>query len=54
MEWAGIRFDAARNETVAGECRISRDDSKVDVWVVPTNEELVVARQAAALIGGNE
>ena len=52
MEWAGIRLDADRNQSVAGECRISRDDSTVDVWVVPTNEELVVARQAAALLGG--
>ncbi|MEX2285911.1 MAG: acetate/propionate family kinase [Planctomycetaceae bacterium] len=52
MEWADIRLDADRNRSVAGECRISRDDSSVDVWVVPTNEELVVARQTAALIGG--
>ncbi|HUG91204.1 MAG TPA: acetate/propionate family kinase [Planctomycetaceae bacterium] len=54
MGWAGIRLDPDRNRTVKeGECRISPDDSPVQVWVVPTNEELVVARQAAELIGTN-
>jgi acetate kinase len=52
MEWAGLHLDAARNDAVKGESRISSDDSRMQVWVVPTNEELVVARQAAQLIGG--
>jgi len=51
MEWTGLRLDAARNETARGEARISAEDSRIEVWVVPTNEELVVARQAAELIG---
>jgi len=51
MEWAGLRLDSARNEQARGESRISSDDSRVEVWVVPTNEELVVARQAAELCG---
>jgi acetate kinase len=51
MEWAGIRLDAGRNEQVDGETRISADESAIEIWVVPTNEELVVARQAAELIG---
>jgi acetate kinase len=50
MEWAGISLDSKRNETAKGEARISSDDSRVEIWVVPTNEELVVARQAAELI----
>ncbi|MEZ6046698.1 MAG: acetate/propionate family kinase [Planctomycetaceae bacterium] len=45
MEWAGIVLDAKANESVKGECCISAPDSKVQVWVVPTNEEVVVARQ---------
>jgi acetate kinase len=53
MEWAGLRLDPARNERARGESRISADDSRVEVWVVPTNEELVVARQAAELCGGS-
>ncbi|HEV3304582.1 MAG TPA: acetate/propionate family kinase, partial [Planctomycetaceae bacterium] len=50
LEWAGLRLDATRNASVKGETRISGADSRVEVWVVPTNEELVVARQAAELI----
>jgi acetate kinase len=52
LEWAGLRLDADRNAAVKGETRVSGDDSRVEVWVVPTNEELVVARQAAELIAG--
>ncbi len=51
MEWAGLRLDPERNEKARGETRISSDESRVQVWVVPTNEELVVARQAAKLSG---
>ena len=51
MEWAGIRLDARRNDEVAGETRVSEDGSPTQIWVVPTNEELVVARQAAELVG---
>jgi len=52
LEWAGLRLDPARNAEVKGETRVSADDSRIEVWVVPTNEELVVARQAAALMAG--
>jgi acetate kinase len=51
MQWAGIRVDATRNEsrsTGGGAMTISADDSAVAVLVVPTNEELEIARQAAA------
>ena len=51
MEWAGLRLDPSRNEQARAECRIAHDASRVDVWVVPTNEEIVVARQSAELIG---
>lgn len=50
MEWAGLKFDAARNANVKGETKISAADSKIDVWVLPTNEEIVVARQTAATL----
>ena len=50
MQWAGIRIDGKRNEQVDGETRISSDESHVEIWVVPTNEEIVVARQSAELI----
>jgi len=48
----GISVDPARNEALAtGPRRISPDDSPVAVLVVPTNEELSIARQAVALLG---
>ncbi len=47
MNWAGIQLDNQRNQNVHGETRISSDESNVEIWVVPTNEEIVVARQAA-------
>ena len=51
MQWAGIHLDPDLNGQVDGETCVSHADSAVAVWVVPTNEELVVARQAAELIG---
>lgn len=50
MEWAGIHLDPQRNYTAKGETRISTNNSPVQVWIVPTNEELIVARQTADLI----
>ncbi|MFQ5734663.1 MAG: acetate/propionate family kinase, partial [Planctomycetaceae bacterium] len=52
MEWAGIHLCDERNAEANGEAGIAADDSNVDVWVVPTNEEIVVARQTAEVIGG--
>lgn len=52
MEWAGIKLDSALNRTVKGETKVSAPDSAVQVWILPTNEELVVARQAAAAVAG--
>lgn len=51
MEYLGIKLDDDRNNDVQpGEMtRISADDSKVDVYVVPTNEELVIAIDAAKI-----
>ena len=46
MGWIGIDLDSARN--AAGETVISADLSRVRVLVLPTNEELVIARAAAA------
>ena len=52
MEWAGVKLCSEKNSAVERntEVCISTDDSKVQVWVIPTNEELVVARQTAASI----
>ncbi|REJ73599.1 MAG: acetate/propionate family kinase [Planctomycetota bacterium] len=50
LDFAGIRLSQAKNEQVSGECRISEDESRTEIWVVPTNEELVVARQTEAIV----
>jgi acetate kinase len=47
--WLGIDFDAGANASHGP--RISRTGSRVSAWVIPTNEELVIARQTAALLG---
>ena len=52
LEEFGIGLDPARNGAVGVEARISADDSRVQVWTVKTNEELVVARAAARAVAG--
>jgi acetate kinase len=46
--WLGVEIDEAAN--VAGRGRISAGSSRVGVWVIPTNEELMIARHARKLI----
>ena len=51
MEWAGLRIDAAKNqETVGREGKISNDDSKLLAYVIPTDEELLIARDTVRVI----
>jgi acetate kinase len=51
LEPLGIDLNHSLNEQVSGqEVRISADDSRIAVWVVPTNEELIVARATAELL----
>ncbi len=52
LDRLGVRLDPARNEAARGESRISADDSPTQVWIVPTNEELIVARQSCQLLRG--
>ena len=49
LGWLGVRLDAARNR--AGQGRISADDSGVAIWVIPTDEEIVIARHSAQVLG---
>ena len=51
MSFFGIEIDNELNSTIRGKLqKISTENSKVDVWVVPTNEELLIARDTLALI----
>jgi acetate kinase len=47
-EWLGMKLDSGRNE--ANEYLISADDSKVKVFAIPTNEELMIARHTSSLL----
>ncbi len=51
LEEMGIVLDPAANATAKGEGRISASpaDSRAQIWVMPTNEELIVARQTREL-----
>ncbi|HYW80582.1 MAG TPA: acetate/propionate family kinase [Thermoguttaceae bacterium] len=52
LQELGIVLDPAANEAAQDEAKISATDSRVQVWVVPTNEEIIVARQAKQLMEG--
>jgi acetate kinase len=54
LEWAGIVLDSTKNESVKRntEVCVSADGSRTQIWIVPTNEEIVVARQTAERIAG--
>jgi acetate kinase len=47
--WLGVELDDAAN--AAGGSRISAPRSKISVWVIPTNEELMIARHTRSLLG---
>jgi acetate kinase len=51
LEFMGVEFDAEKNKKIRGkEEIISRDGSSVNVMVIPTNEELVIAEDTARII----
>jgi len=53
LDWLGIRLDAAKNERmVGGEGRIDADGSRVALWVIPTDEELLIARDTWRVVTG--
>lgn len=49
FEWLGIELDEIRNQ--AGQTVISSDRSRVRTFVIPTDEEMTIARHAARLLG---
>jgi acetate kinase len=53
MEWAGLHLDEAKNrETVGREGVISTDDSRLLAYAIPTDEELLIARDTVRVIMG--
>jgi acetate kinase len=52
MEWLGLRLDSVANaNTIGQDGRISTADSRLNAFVVHTDEELIIARETARLIG---
>ena len=52
LEYLGVALDETANENAFGRngrTRISADDSRVQIWMLPTNEELVIARDTAEI-----
>ncbi len=50
LEFMGVKLDPEKNKVRGKEMLISTPDSKIQVWVVPTNEELMIAQDTAELV----
>lgn len=50
LEFMGVKLDPEKNKVRGKEMCISTPDSKIQVWVVPTNEELMIAQDTAELV----
>ena len=53
LEFMGVKIDSTKNKVRGKEAIVSTDDSKVKVLVVPTNEELMIARETKRIAFGN-
>ena len=50
LEWLGVKIDLEKNNCRGEEVETSTPNSKIKVWVVPTNEELVIARDTKQIV----
>lgn len=51
LGYLGVTMNEANNKTRGKEVELSTPDSKVKVYIIPTNEELAIARETVALLG---
>jgi acetate kinase len=56
LGWLGVELDPARNAATVGgaEGLVSAASSRIEVWVVPTDEELLIARDTVRVVQGLE
>lgn len=56
LQWMGIELDPARNAEMVGgkEGRVDRQGSRVEIWIIPTDEELLIARDTVRVVLGIE
>jgi acetate kinase len=52
LDWFGIKADWKKNDIAKGEMRFDAAGSRVQLWIMPTNEELIVARQSRDCLQG--
>jgi len=52
LEFMGVKMDAEANKVRGKEAMISSTDSAVKVLLIPTNEELMIAMDTAAIVAG--
>ncbi|MDO4392081.1 MAG: acetate kinase [Clostridium sp.] len=50
LKFMGLDLDEEKNNEFRNEGKISKEDSKVEIWVVPTDEELMIAQDTLDLI----
>ena len=50
LEWMGVKIDLEKNKIKGEQIKISAEDSKVLVYVIPTDEEMVIARDTKRLV----
>ena len=50
LEWMGVKLDLEKNNVRSVETKISADSSKIAVYVIPTDEEMVIARDTKAFV----
>jgi len=56
MDWLGVTADAGKNNALIGgaEGRFDRDGARMELWVIPTDEELLIARDTWRVVTGSE
>ncbi len=51
MQWCGLSLDSGRNEAVMGnEEQISTDAARIHAYVIPSDEEIVIAGETAGVV----
>lgn len=53
LEFMGISLDKEKNNSNKGENKLNTTDSKTKIFCIPTNEELVIARETKKIVGDN-
>ena len=50
LAWIGVDFDESSNNFRGEERKLTKEGSKVQLWVIPTDEELMIAQDTYALV----